>query len=137
MIIQYNWIRLTIKTAQGYLARKLFKCVCLSFSLFIITRKNLKSEYHILFKLNNLVVAIGKKVAPGDHESSLKILIFKLSIARYPCAIKTSKLNFSRFLIFCSKQSYVILIFMIKNVKESRHMNLPDLEASLQPYINV
>ena len=64
--------------AQGYLTRKneklrkeIFKCIYLS--LFINAKLFLKSESLILFKLNQLMVAIGKKLAPGDHESSLKI----------------------------------------------------------------
>ena len=39
-----------------------------------------KYESLILFKLNKLMVAIGKKPAPGDHESSLKNLICKISL---------------------------------------------------------
>ena len=36
------------------------------------------------FKLNKLMVAIGKKPAPGNHKSSLKNLICKLSFTRFP-----------------------------------------------------
>ena len=57
----------------------IFNCVYLS--LFIITKSLL------LFKLNQLKVPIGKKPGPGDHESSLKNLICKLSFGRCPCAI--------------------------------------------------
>ena len=32
------------------------------------------------------MVPIGKKPAPGDHESSLKIFLEKLFLARCPCA---------------------------------------------------
>jgi hypothetical protein len=32
------------------------------------------------------MVLIGKKPTPGDHESSLKIYLAKLVLARCPCA---------------------------------------------------
>ena len=50
------------RMAQGYLARIIFKCVQLS--LFIITKLFIKFEYLLLFKLNQLMVPIGKKPAP-------------------------------------------------------------------------
>ena len=73
-------------TAQGSLARKklarkIFKCVYLSF--FMITNLFLKSESLLLFKLNKLMVSIGKKLAPGEHESSLKIFLCKMSLCPY------------------------------------------------------
>ena len=75
--------------AQRYLARKkfgkIFKCVYLS--LFMITKLFLKSKSLLLFKLNQLMVPIGKKSAPDDHESSLKIFLAKLFLARCPCAL--------------------------------------------------
>jgi len=33
------------------------------------------------------MVPIGKKPAPLDHESSLKIFLAELFFARYPCAL--------------------------------------------------
>jgi hypothetical protein len=56
--------------ARKSVAKKSFKCVYLS--LFIIITLFLKSESLLLCKLKKLVVAIGKKPAPVDHESSLK-----------------------------------------------------------------
>ena len=73
--------------AQGNLARKIFKCVYLSF--FIITKEILESESLLLFKLNQFIV-LGKKRNPGDHESSLKIFLAKLFLARCPCASPSS-----------------------------------------------
>ena len=75
---------------KGYFARKSFavkfsKCVYLS--LFIIIKFNLKSVSLIHFKLNKLMVAIGKKPNLGDNESSLKNLNCKLSLARCPCSM--------------------------------------------------
>ena len=58
-------------------------------SLFIITKKILKSESLILLKLNQLMVAIGKKPALGDHESSLKKLICELSLGRCQLIIQS------------------------------------------------
>ena len=82
------------KPAQRYLARKkfarnkflrrIYKCVYLS--LFMITKLFLKSESLFVFKIILLLVPIGKKPATGDHESSLNILLAKLSLARCPCA---------------------------------------------------
>ena len=77
------------KTAQGYLARQMFKCVYLFF--FIITAV-LKSECLILIKLKELMVAIGMKLGPGDHESSLK----NLQVVPVPLKLN-SKLNCSAF----------------------------------------
>ena len=34
----------------------------------MIAKLFLKSEYLLLFKLNKLMVSIGKKLAPGDHD---------------------------------------------------------------------
>ena len=62
--------------AQGYLARKFFKCVHLS--LFMIITLFLKSESLILFKLNKLMVEIRNQPAPGDYEISLKNVICKM-----------------------------------------------------------
>ena len=59
-----------------------FKCVY--HFLFIITKLILKSESLLLFKLNQLILPIGKKPAPGDHKYSLKFFICKLSFARCP-----------------------------------------------------
>ena len=58
----------TFRQEQGYLAsknfaRNIFKCVYLS--LFIIRKLFLKSESLLLFKLNQLMVPIGKKPAPS------------------------------------------------------------------------
>ena len=60
------------------IARKIFKCVYLF--LFIITKLFLKSL--LLFKLNSLMVPIGKKPAPGDHKSCLKLFL-----AKCPCLV--------------------------------------------------
>ena len=66
---------------QGNNSRgKIFKSVYLS--LFIIKKLFLKSEYLLLFKLNWLMVPIGKKSALSDHESSLKNFLSKLFLAR-------------------------------------------------------
>ena len=54
--------------------------------VFISLFSCLKSESLLLFKLNQLMVPIGKKAAPGDHESSLKIFLAKRFLARCPCA---------------------------------------------------
>ena len=61
--------------AQGYLARKsflrkFFKYVYLSFLNYKII---LKSASLTLFKFNKLMVVIGKKSAPDDHEYNWKI----------------------------------------------------------------
>ena len=69
---------------QGKISQRNFKCVYLS--LFIITKLFLKSESLLLLKLNKLMVPKGKEPAPGDHESSLKIFLAKLFLARCPCA---------------------------------------------------
>ena len=53
----------------------------------MITKLFLKSESLLLFKLNKLMVPIGKKPAPGDHKSSLKISLPKLFLVRCPCAL--------------------------------------------------
>ena len=68
-------IQTLLKVAQGYLARKASQGNFLNviFSLFSILQNcSLKSESLILFKLKKLIVAIEKKLAPGNHESSLK-----------------------------------------------------------------
>ena len=52
-------------------------------------------NYKIVFKVrissplqtSQLMVPIGKKPAPGDHESCLKIFLAKLFLARCPCAL--------------------------------------------------
>ena len=62
-------------------------------SLFIIIKLFLNFESFILFKLNKLLVAIGKKPAPGDQEFSLKIFICKLSLARCPRKMFLCPLN--------------------------------------------
>ena len=75
--------------AQGYLVRKSFARNFFKFvhqSLFIITKMFLVSESLNLFKLNKLMFAIVMKHFPGDHESSLNIFIYKLSLPRCPCA---------------------------------------------------
>ena len=80
--------------AQGYLSRKSFArkiCKSVYISLTIITKLFLKFEPLFPFELNKLVVAIGNEPAPGDHESSLKNLICKLSLARCPCAVTASQ----------------------------------------------
>ena len=48
--------------------------MCFSLSFYIITKLFLKSQSLLLFKLNLLIVPIGKKPAPGDHQSSLNFL---------------------------------------------------------------
>ena len=45
---------------------------------------NLKSESTILFKPNKLMVDIGKKPAPGNHESSLTILFARDNLPLCP-----------------------------------------------------
>ena len=60
------------KMAQGYLVWSFFKCVYRS--LFLTTKLFLKFEPLIVFKLNKLMDAKGKNPAPGDYESSSKIL---------------------------------------------------------------
>ena len=73
---------------QGYLAkkkfkRKIFKCVYLS--LFIITK--IVFQVRISSPLQTqLVDGSNRKPTPGDHESSLKIFLAKLFLARCPCA---------------------------------------------------
>ena len=44
----------------------------------------LKSESLLLFKLNQLMVPIGKKASPGDHESSLKFFFRNVSLQDVP-----------------------------------------------------
>ena len=61
-------------------------CLSLSF-IYILQNCFLKSEYLLLFKINQLMVPIGKKPATGDHGSSLKIFLAKLFLARCPCAL--------------------------------------------------
>ena len=74
----------------------MFKCVYLT--LFITTELFLKSECLILIKHKELMVAIGKKLGPGDYESSLKNLIFKGPLQDVPVPLKlNSKLNCSAF----------------------------------------
>ena len=77
-------------SAQGSLerkkfVRKIFKCVYIS--LLIITKLFLKYESLLLFKLNQLMVLIGMKPAHVDHESTFKIFLAKLFLARCTCAL--------------------------------------------------
>ena len=64
----------------------------------------LKSESLILLKLDKLMVAIRKKSTPGDHTSSSKYSICKLSLARCFCAFISdyeSNLNIFLFTFKC------------------------------------
>ena len=61
-------------------------------------------DYKIIFKLqifkvNQLMVPIEKKPAPGDHESSLKI-----SLARCPCA----QITLGRYINFTTKRKKLL-----------------------------
>ena len=51
-------------------------------SLFKITKLFLKSESLLLFKLNMMMVAIGKKPALRVHESILKVVTCKISLLK-------------------------------------------------------
>ena len=96
-----------IKTAQGYLGRKIFISVYLF--LFIITKLFLKSESLLIFKLNQLIAPIGKKPAPGDHESSLKHLICKMSL----CVSYVDL--FMAYFLYCFPYSYRSLNYCDSN----------------------
>ena len=65
----------------------------------------LKSETLILFKLNKF--SCNRKEEPGDHESSLKIFISKLSLARCPCALSE--------IFFILKTYFIVNIFIPKH----------------------
>ena len=100
IIMYFGWLNILAHRylASKKLSKKIFKCFYLS--LFIITQLFLKSESILPFKPNQLMVLIGKKRAPGNHESSLKIFHAKLFLARCSCANyffegTTYKLNFS------------------------------------------
>ena len=85
--------------AKGYLAwtqENFWMCLTL---FFIITKLFLKAEYLIPIKLNKLIVAIVKKPAPDDHESSLKKIFCKLSLPRCPCAPLSSCRNYNKLLL--------------------------------------
>ena len=60
----------TYKVYLIFIARKIFKCVYLS--LFIITKLFLKYESLILFKLDQLMVTIGKKRLRKPRIQNLK-----------------------------------------------------------------
>ena len=51
--------------------------------LFIITKLFLKSE-SLLFKLNQLMIPIGKKPAPSDHESKSNFFLLNFSVQDVP-----------------------------------------------------
>ena len=69
----------TGKSCKEKICKENFKSIYISF--FMIIKLFLKSESLLLFKLNKLMVQRGKKPAPGDHESSLKIFLAKLFLA--------------------------------------------------------
>ena len=64
------------KSCKEKICKENFQMCLLSF--FIVTKLFLKSKSLLLFKLNQLMVPIGKNPAPGDHKSSLKSFLVKL-----------------------------------------------------------
>ena len=57
--------------------------MCTFIIIFHCYRIVLKSKSLLLFKLNQLMVTIGKKPAPGDHKSSLKSFLARCLCAKY------------------------------------------------------
>ena len=114
--------------AEGYLTRKsfareIFKCVYLS-SSFHNHKIVIKFKYLILFKLNKLMmVAIGKKPVPSDHESSLINLIMKNCPLQdiYPCV----KLIYIYIQVQCSSiNTRWLFIFVLKlfNIEQGQKL---------------
>ena len=87
--------------------------------IFLITKLFLESESLLLFKLNYLMVPIGNKPAPGDHESIFKIFLAKFLLAGCSCASMkhssnntTQSLSRNRLLNKCLNYSIIMFRFL-------------------------